>query len=67
MKSENYVGKLKDSLYWWLSSKRSFSINEEYKIELIHIDREYNSAKIRITNLKNPDAPQVVEQELINE
>jgi hypothetical protein len=55
MKNENYAGKLKDSLFWWLSSKRSFIINDEYKIELLHIDREHNSAKIRITNLKTND------------
>jgi len=64
MKSENYIGKLKDSLYWWLSSKRSFFINDEYKIELLHIDREHNSAKIRITNLKSNEILGVIDQEV---
>jgi hypothetical protein len=53
MKSENYVGRLKTSLFWWLGSRRPFFINDEYKIELLYIDRTHNSAKIRITNLKN--------------
>ena len=65
MKSENYVGKLKDSLFWWLSSKRSFVINDEYKIELLHIDREHNSAKIRVTNLKNNDVVETLNQECL--
>jgi hypothetical protein len=62
MKSElehNYEGKLKNSLFWWLSRKRSFNINGEYTIELLYIDREHNSAKIRITNLKNQDTYEV--------
>jgi len=49
---QDYAGKLKDSLYWWLGKKRDFIINNEYRIELLHIDREHNSAKIRVTNLK---------------
>ncbi len=47
------AGKIKDSLYWWLSKSRSFNINDEYELELLHIDREHNSAKILVTNLKN--------------
>ena len=50
---ETYVDKLKDSLYWWLGKRRPFIINNEYKLELLFIDKENNSAKIRITNLKN--------------
>jgi hypothetical protein len=50
--SENFAGKLKTSLYWWLGFKKSFIVNDEYKIELLHIDREHQSVKIRITNLK---------------
>ena len=48
----SYANKLKDSLYWWLGKKRPFIINDEYKIELLHIDIEHLSAKIRVTNLK---------------
>jgi len=47
-----YAGKLKTSLYWWLSSNRPFIVNNDYKIELLFIDRINNSAKIQITNLK---------------
>jgi len=54
MKNNGYTGKLKDSLFWWLGSK-PFFVNDEYKIELLYIDRKYNSAKIRVTNLKNGD------------
>lgn len=48
-----YAGKLRDSLTWWLGRKREFVINDEYKLELLFIDKENNSAKIRVTNLKN--------------
>lgn len=64
MKSESYVGKLKDSLFWWLGAKRPFFINDEYKIELLYIDREHNSAKIRITNLKSNEIFGVIDQEV---
>ena len=48
----NYANKLQDSLTWWLGKKRPFIINEEYKLELLFIDKINNSAKIKITNLK---------------
>jgi len=48
-----YAHKLKDSLYWWLGKRKPFYINDEYKLELLVIDKINNSAKIRITNLKN--------------
>ena len=49
----DYANKLKDSLYWWLGRRKPFIINDEYKLELLVIDKINNSAKIRITNLKN--------------
>ena len=64
MKSESYAGILKDSLFWWLGARRPFFINDEYKIELLHIDREHNSAKIRVTNLKSGAE---VDQEVFND
>lgn len=48
----DYAHKLKDSLYWWLGKSRPFIINDEYKLELLFVDKINNSAKIRITNLK---------------
>lgn len=51
-KIKSYAGSLKDSLYWWLGKKRPFIINDEYQLELLYIDQEHYSAKIRITNLK---------------
>lgn len=48
----SYANKIQDSLYWWLSKKRPFSINDEYQLELLFVDKINNSAKIRITNLK---------------
>jgi hypothetical protein len=48
----SYADKLKTQLYWWLGRRRPFIINDEYKIELLFIDKENNSAKIQITNLK---------------
>ena len=48
----NFAGKLKDSIWWWLGKKNPFIINNEYKLELLFIDKVNNSAKIKITNLK---------------
>ena len=48
----SYKSKIKDSLYWWLGKKKPFIINDEYKLELLFIDKENLSAKILITNLK---------------
>lgn len=52
----SYANKLKDTLYWWLGKKKPFYINDEYKLELLFLDKINNSAKIRITNLKNGKA-----------
>ena len=51
-----FAGKLNDSMWWWLGKKRPFIINDEYKLELLHIDREHNSVKIRVTNLKSNES-----------
>ena len=48
----DYANKIKDSLYWWLGKKKPFIINNEYKLELLFVDKINNSAKIRVTNLK---------------
>ena len=48
----SYANKLKTQLYWWLSRRRPFYVNDEYKIELLFIDKLNNSAKIQVTNLK---------------
>jgi hypothetical protein len=56
----SYANKLKTQIYWWLGRKRPFIINDEYKIELIFIDKVNNSAKIQITNLKTGE---VISQE----
>jgi hypothetical protein len=52
MGNVSYANKLKTQLYWWLSGNRPFVVNDEYKIELLFIDKVNNSAKIQITNLK---------------
>jgi hypothetical protein len=52
----DYADKLKSSLYWWLGKKRPFIINDEYKLELLFIDKINNSAKIRVTNLRTGQA-----------
>lgn len=49
----SYAEKIKDSLYWWLGKRKPFIINDEYRVELLHIDKLNNSVKIRITNLKD--------------
>jgi hypothetical protein len=48
----DYANKLKDCLYWWLGKSKPFIINNEYKLELLFVDKINNSAKIRVTNLK---------------
>jgi hypothetical protein len=62
--SSSFANKLKDSLYWWLGFKRPFIVNDEYKVELLYIDRDHQSVKIRITNLKTQE---VNSAELSNE
>jgi hypothetical protein len=52
MSEVSYANKLKTQLYWWLGKRRPFIVNDEYKIELLFIDKVNNSAKIQITNLK---------------
>lgn len=44
--------KIVDQLYWWLGRKKPFYIEDQYKLELLHIDKINNSAKIKVTNLK---------------
>lgn len=58
----SFANKIKDSLYWWLGRSKPFFINGEYKLELLFIDKVNNSAKIRITNLKNGDVSETSEE-----
>ena len=44
---------IKDQIYYWLNKRKGFTINGEYKIDLLWIDHKFQSAKILITNLKN--------------
>jgi hypothetical protein len=60
MSDISYANKLKTQLYWWLGRSRPFIINDEYKIELLFLDKINNSAKIQITNIKTG---QVITQE----
>lgn len=55
MQEKSFAGKLKTSLYWWLGRSKPFFINDEYKLELLFVDKINNSAKIRLTNLKTGD------------
>ena len=56
----SYANKIKDSLYYWLGKKRPFIINDEYKLELLFIDKVNHSAKIKVTNIKTGQAVQHV-------
>jgi hypothetical protein len=49
----NKFATIKDSIYYWLGKARPFIVNNEYKIELLFIDKINNSAKILVTNIKN--------------
>ena len=53
-----YENKLHSSLTWWLGRSKPFIINEEYKLELLFIDKINNSAKIKITNMKTGEETQ---------
>lgn len=49
----SFANKIKDSMFWWLGKKKPFIINDEYELQLLFIDKINNSAKIKITNIKN--------------
>lgn len=55
MNDNSYANKLKTQLYWWLGRSRPFIINDQYKVELLFIDKIKNSVKIQITNLSTGD------------
>lgn len=65
MSGISYANKLKTQLYWWLGRSRPFILNDEYKIELLFIDKMNNSAKIQITNIKTGEVtePQEVKSD----
>lgn len=67
MSDVSYANKLKTQLYWWLGRRRPFVINDEYKIELLHIDKINNSAKIQITNLKDGTSVTTTQEGMDNE
>ena len=58
---QQYKGKLKDSIYWWLSKRKPFIVNGQYQIELLYLDREHYSAKIRVTNLQTGEVQDIEE------
>jgi len=58
---ESFAGRIKSSLWWWLSKSKPFNINDEYSLELLFIDKVNNSAKIKITNLRTNET-QTIEQ-----
>lgn len=62
----SFADKIKDSMWWWLGKKNPFIINNEYKLELLFIDKINNSAKIKITNLKN-QTEEIIVSEAVNE
>lgn len=55
-----YKGKLKNSIYWYLSKHKPFIIEDQYQVELLFVDKQNNSAKILITNLKNNDTTEEI-------
>ena len=48
----SFKNRLKDKIYWWLSTKRPFIINDEYEIRLLIIDKDRGTVKIEVVNLK---------------
>jgi hypothetical protein len=59
--AKSFEGKLRDQIFWSLGMRKPFIINDEYKIELLHIDFDLYRAKIKVTNLKNQ---QITESEM---
>lgn len=51
-------------MYWWLSKKRSFYIGDDYRIDLIEVNKKNGNAKILITNLKHPGEKAYEPQEM---
>ena len=62
----SFENKIKDSIWYWLGKKKPFIINDEYKLELLYIDKINNSAKILITNLKD-NTTHEIESEVVDE
>lgn len=52
----NLKNNIKDSIWYWLGYRKPFIINEEYKVELLFLDRNNNSAKIKVTNIKTNES-----------
>lgn len=48
----SYRNKLQDSIFWNLSTRRPFIVNDEYKVELLSIDFNTYTARIKVTNIK---------------
>lgn len=49
----SFKDKIQTAMYYWLGKRHPFIINEEYRLDLLYIDKTNNSVKILITNLKN--------------
>lgn len=49
----SFAGKLKDKITWSLGRNRPFNINDEYTLELLYVNPDSGTAKIKVTNLKN--------------
>lgn len=64
--AKNKVLDIKSSMYWWLNTNRPFIINNEYKIELLELNRKHYTAKILITNLKD-NSQTLVEKNIEND
>jgi hypothetical protein len=48
----SFKGRVKDTLVWWLSSRKPFILDDEYEIRLLYLDHKNHSAKLEITNLR---------------
>lgn len=48
----SYRDKLRDTIFWNLSTRRPFIVNDEYKVELLSIDFNTYTARIKVTNIK---------------
>lgn len=54
-KKNGKAAKITGEFSWWLSKKRPFIIDGEYKLELEFIDLNHMSARIKITKLNEED------------
>jgi hypothetical protein len=58
----SFKDKIVSKFTWWLKPSNPFIINDEYSIKLVHIDKTKNMVKIEVTNLKNNQVVEFIQE-----